>query len=77
VIVNIEWMQKRGTDWDFANYCVVRPYSHRGYACIHTFFLAAFTLDGDNDAEDLANVRTLCEIHYQQSFSGEPDEKTA
>lgn len=77
MIQEIMFMQDRKVEWDFKGYCVVRPYPRKGYACIHTWHLAWFTLDGTNDAEDLANVRTLCEIHYQQSFSGEANEKTA
>jgi hypothetical protein len=41
------------------------------------YVLASFTTDGTDEAEDLANAKTLCRLHYQQSFSGEANEKTA
>lgn len=71
MITKIVFLQHNDTSWNFDGFCFVRPYKKSGYACVHTWHLAAFQLDGTNDAEDLANVRTLCEIHYQHSFSGD------
>jgi hypothetical protein len=48
---------------------VINPRPNRYILVAGNYLLAEVVTDGTNEAEDLANAKTLCRLHYQHSFS--------
>jgi len=79
VITSLDWVQHK-LAWDgvrMGNIGVINPRPNQYWLVTGNYTLATLTTDGADEAEDLANAKTLCRLHYQQSFSGEANEKTA
>jgi hypothetical protein len=71
VITSLDWLQHR-LAWDgvrIGTIAVINPRPNQYWLVTGNCTLAALTTDGADEAEDLANAKTLCRLHYQQSFS--------
>lgn len=55
----------------------INPQKNRYIIVLSGWHLCEIHTDGTDEAGDLETALTLCRLHYQQSFSGEPYEKTA
>jgi hypothetical protein len=47
---------------------VINPHPNRYILVTGNYLLAEVVTDGGNEAEDLANAKTLCRLHYQHSL---------
>jgi hypothetical protein len=67
----IVWKQKQlaWADSDIGNIAVINPHTNRYILVTGNYLLAELLTDGNDEAEDLANAKTLCRLHYQHSFS--------
>jgi len=79
VITSLDWVQHKSA-WKrsrIGTISVINPRPNQYWLVTGNYTLATLTTDGADEAEDLANAKTLCRLHYQHSFSGEANEKTA
>ena len=73
MITTINWRQHLDA-WEqsaLGNIAVINPNPNRYLLVTGNYVLAELLTDGNDEAEDLANAKTLCRLHYQHSFSGD------
>jgi hypothetical protein len=73
VITEIAWKQHKNA-WEHSrlgNIGVINPRPKYYILVTGNYLLADVATDGNNEAEDIANAKTLCRLHYQHSFSGD------
>lgn len=73
MITEINWTQRQEA-WEYVRVgtiSVINPNPKRYRLVTGNYLLAEVATDGTNEAEDIANAKTLCRLHYQHSFSGD------
>lgn len=72
MITELTWCQNVNAaigEFDFAVVGFINPRPRFYIIVSKHWHLCHVRTDGNNEAEDIANAKTLCRLHYQHSFS--------